>query len=121
MKKLLLFALVILLASCEKMVVAGDNENEQDPNGNVVLQFSTYSTSAFTRGAIDVSSLCSRMNIGVFDDEGTSVKSFAQKSSDTGFGTVSLSLAEGTYTVVAYGHNKKESVAVKSLTDISFE
>ena len=120
MKKLLLFALVILLASCEKMVVAGDNENEQDPNGNVVLQFSTYSTGAFTRGATDVSDLCSRMNIGVFDDEGTSVKSFAQKSSDTSFGTASLSLAEGTYTVVAYGHNKENSVAANSLTDISF-
>ena len=120
MKKLLLFTLVILFASCEKMVVSNDGEDAQDPEGNVLLQFSTYNTGAFTRSASNVADLFSRLNIGVFDDEGTSVKSFAQKSGDATFGSASLSLAEGTYTVVAMAHNKENSVPANSTTDISF-
>lgn len=36
MKKLLLFALIIVLASCEKMIVP-ESEDGQDSNGNVIL------------------------------------------------------------------------------------
>ena len=119
MKKLLLFVLAIILVACEKPLIQETGEGN-DPKGNVILQFSTYSSGSFTRAATDITEVVSRLNVGIFDSDGNSVKTIAQKNGDTGYGTVAISLTEGDYTVVALGHNKENSVAANSMTDISF-
>lgn len=120
MKKLFYLLLVAFICtSCEK-VLLNDELDAQDTDGNVILTFSPYSTGGFTRAASNITEICNRLNIGIFDSDDAVVKTIAQKSGDSNYGTISLSLVEGTYKVIALGHNKDASVAANSLTDISF-
>ena len=89
MKKYLIFALALLLAACEKPVL--DNEDAvTKKEANVILHFKQYEQESFTRAATDITELCSRLNIAIFDADGTKVKTVAQKESDAGYGTVTL-------------------------------
>ena len=89
-------ALALLLAACEKPVL--DNEDAvTKKDANVILHFKQYEQESFTRAATDITELCSRLNIAIFDADGTKVKTVAQKESDAGYGTVALTLAAGTY------------------------
>ena len=124
MKKVI-FILMALIAftSCEKTILDDaetTSSSKEKAKGNVTLMISTYNTQAFTRSATNVSEVVTRLNVGIFDSEGTSVKTVAQKKGDSEYGAMSFSLPAGTYTVVAMGHNKETSVAVNSMTDISF-
>lgn len=92
MKQLMFIALALLLAACEKPVL--DNEDTASTkDANVILHFKQYEQTAFTRSATDITELCSRLNIAIFDADGTKVKTVAQKESDAGYGTVALTLA----------------------------
>lgn len=120
MKKYLFLALyATILCSCEKAILQEDANNVVVGDGNVVLKFSPRQTN-ITRAATAVSDVCSRLNIGVFDMEDTSIKTIAQKATDTGFGATAITLAEGNYKIVGLGHNKENSVAANSTTDITF-
>ena len=92
MKKLLFFALALLLAACEKPVFNETTGKMIPSETNVILHFTQYQQEAFTRSATDITNLCSRLNIAIFDAEGTKVKTVAQKEGDASYGTVALSL-----------------------------
>ena len=106
MKKYLFFALALLVAACEKPILDEDVVSMKE--ANVILHMTQYDQEAFgnsgnraaTRAATDITELCSRLNITIFDAEGTKVKTVAQKEGDTSFGTVALTLAAGTYQLV---------------------
>ena len=118
MKKFMLFALALLAAACEKPVIDEDLVATKD--ANVILHFTQYQQEAFTRSATDITNLCSRLNIAIFDAEGTKVKTVAQKEGDASYGTVALSLAAGTYRLVVIAHNCDGSATITSEEKVTF-
>lgn len=112
-------ALALLLAACEKPVL--DNEDAvTKKDANVILHFKQYEQESFTRSATDITELCSRLNIAIFDADGTKVKTVAQKESDAGYGTVALTLASGTYKLVVIAHNGEGSATITSTEKVTF-
>ena len=120
MKKLLFFALALLLAACEKPAFNETTGKEIPSETNVILHFTQYQQEAFTRSATDITNLCSRLNIAIFDAEGTKVKTVAQKEGDASYGTVALSLAAGTYRLVVIAHNCDGSATITSTEKVTF-
>ena len=118
MKKFMLFALALLAAACEKPVIDEDLVATKD--ANVILHFKQFEQEAFTRAATDITELCSRLNIAIFDAEGTKVKTVAQKEGDSSFGTVALTLTAGTSRLVVIAHNCDGSATISSTEKVTF-
>ena len=118
MRKIMLLALTLLLAACEKPVIDEDLVATKD--ANVILHFKQFEQEAFTRAATDITELCSRLNIAIFDAEGTKVKTVAQKEGDSSFGTVALTLTAGTYRLVVIAHNCDGSATITSTEKVTF-
>ena len=118
MKKFMLFALALLAAACEKPVIDEDLVATKD--ANVILHFKQFEQEAFTRAATDITGLCSRLNIALFDAEGTKVKTVAQKEGDSSYGTVALTLTAGTYRLVVIAHNCDGSATITSTEKVTF-
>ena len=119
MKKLMYIILALLLAACEKPVI-DDEDFVATKDTNVILHFTQYQQEAFTRSATDITNLCSRLNIAIFDAEGTKVKTVAQKKDDASYGTVALSLAAGTYRLVVIAHSCDGSATITSTEKVTF-
>ena len=117
LKKLLLPLIALLfITSCEQ-VTFDDLENE---DANVVLQLSCYQRMPFaTRSMPDVTELCSRINIVIFNGD-TKLKTITQKSSDSNYGTIAMTLAEGTYKVVVIAHNGEGTATISSIEKVTF-
>jgi len=120
MKKLMYIVLALLLAACEKPVFNETTGKEIPSETNVILHFTQYQQEAFTRSATDITNLCSRLNIAIFDAEGTKVKTVAQKEGDASYGTVALSLAAGTYRLVVIAHSCDGSATITSTEKVTF-
>ena len=126
MKKYLFIVLALLVASCEKPILDEDVVTMNE--ANVILHMTQYEQEAFgnsgnraaTRAATDITELCSRLNIAIFDVEGTKVKTVAQKEGDASFGTVALTLAAGTYQLVVIAHNSEGSATITSTEKVTF-
>ena len=118
MKKYLFIALAVLVAACEKPILDEDVVSMKE--ANVILHMRQYEQEAFTRAATDITELCSRLNIAIFDAEGTKVKTVAQKEGDASFGTVALTLAAGTYQLVVIAHNGEGSATITSTEKVTF-
>ena len=116
MKQLIfsLFVFVFVATSCEKEI-ASDSGNA----GNVTLTFRT-TTADRTRGAC--AEYFQKLNVQMFDAMGVKVfdKVKTQTSADADFGSLSIQLGEGTYTVVAVGHSSSVSATIKSPTVCQF-
>ena len=109
-----------MLAACEKPLLGEDAVGDSPTDANVILRFTQFEQEAFTRAATDITSLCSRLNIAIFNSEGTKVKTVAQKEGDSDYGTVALSLAEGTYQLVVIAHNCEGSATITSTEKVTF-
>lgn len=121
MKNLLLFILALLAVACEKPMIPDEATGKMvAADANVILHFTQYQQEAFTRSATDITNLCSRLNIAIFDAEGTKVKTVAQKEGDASYGTVALSLAAGTYRLVVIAHNCDGSATITSTEKVTF-
>ena len=127
MKKYMFIALTLLVAACEKPILDKENAVTRK-EANVILHMTQYEQEAFdnsgnraaTRAATDITELCSRLNIAIFDDGGTKVKTVAQKEGDASFGTVALTLAAGTYQLVVIAHNGEGSATITSTEKVTF-
>ena len=95
--------LALLLASCDYEV--------QQP-----LQLS------FAPAAGRAMDAFSKLNVQLFTADGSKVfsKVKTQNAGDSGFGSLSLDLADGTYTVVAVGHSSVNSATIKSPELVQF-
>ena len=114
---------VLVVAACEKPVMseAETGEDTERDAVNIILHLSQFKQEDFgTRAAEDIAQICSRINIAVFDNEGTKVKSVSQKQSDSEFGTVAMTLASGTYQLVVIAHNGEGSATITSTEVVSF-
>ena len=127
MKKYLFIAFALLVAACEKPIL-DEEDAVTRKEANVILHMTQYEQEAFgnsgnraaTRAATDITELCSRLNIAIFDAEGTKVKTVAQKEGDASFGTVALTLAAGTYQLVVIAHNGEGSATISSTEKVTF-
>ena len=119
MKKMLFLLLAVVLASCEKPFLDSE-ENGNTKEGNVILKFTPYVTTAMTRSGRPITELCSRLNVALFNESGSKVASDAQKESDDDFGTAAFDLTEGTYTVVAIAHSCNGSATISSPQKVTF-
>ena len=121
MKKFMLFALALLAAACEKPMIPDEATGKMIPaDANVILHFKQFEQEAFTRAATDITDLCSRLNIALFDAEGTKVKTVTQKEGDSSYGTVALTLTAGTYRLVVIAHNCDGSATITSTEKVTF-
>ena len=121
MRTAILLALMAMLTACEKPILDDATEVGDSPaDANVILHFTQFEQETFTRAATDITSLCSRLNIAIFNSEGTKVKTVAQKEGDSDYGTVALSLAEGTYQLVVIAHNCEGSATITSTEKVTF-
>ena len=120
MKKIIFIALALLLAACEKSIIDEKTGQELPADANVILHFKQFEQEAFTRAATDITELCSRLNIALFDAEGTKVKTVAQKEGDSSYGTVALTLTAGTYRLVVIAHNCDGSATITSTEKVTF-
>ena len=120
-------ALTLLVAACEKPIL-DEEDAVTRKEANVILHMTQYEQEAFgnsgnratTRTATGITELCSRLNIAIFDDEGTKVKTVAQKEGDASFGTVAMTLAAGTYQLVVIAHNGEGSATITSTEKVTF-
>lgn len=117
MRQLLIAVAVLILFSCEKVVFEDEVYSNSDAGGNVTLHLSPIQN--VTRSAV-LSDVCGRLNVAVFDSDGKKVKTVAQTVADAGFGSVSLSLSDGVYTVIAIGHNCTGSATITSTEKVTF-
>ena len=118
LKKYLFIALALLVAACEKPILDEDISNEKE--ANVILHMTQFEQTAFTRATQDITELCSRLNVAVFDADGTKVKTVAQKEGDASYGTVALTLTAGSYRLVVIAHNCDGSATITSEEKVTF-
>ena len=119
MKQLMFIALALLIVACEKPILdTEDIPNERE--ANVILHMTQFEQTAFTRAATDITDLCTRLNIAIFDTDGTKVKTVAQKEGDASFGTVAMTLAAGSYRLVVIAHNCDGSATITSEEKVTF-
>lgn len=106
-------ALTLLSSSCETPSI--DNASTDI----IRLKFLPTTKDA-TR--LDASNYFTKLNIQLFDSEGNRVfdKVKTQTTDDPNFGTISLKLSTGTYTIVAVGYSSKISATIKSPTVCQF-
>ena len=71
MKKYLFIALALLVAACEKPILDEDIVTKNE--ANVILHMTQFEQTAFTRAATNITDLCTRLNIAIFDADGTKV------------------------------------------------
>lgn len=120
MKKIVLMLSVLLLVACERVEV-GDVLVNDSVFKNVTLHVGSSSMSVMgTRADVPLSDVCGRLNVAVFDASGQKIKTVAQVVSDAGYGTVSMSLNDGKYTVVVIGHNCTGSATITNAEKVTF-
>ena len=74
MKKYLFIALTLLVAACEKPIL-DEEDAVTRKEANVILHMTQYEQESFgTRAATNITELCSRLNVAIFDADGTKVK-----------------------------------------------
>jgi hypothetical protein len=117
MKKLIIMALAVglCLTACEKTITADDD-------GNVRLSFVPTTHDVSTRGTVVIGDYFSRLAVQLFDEDGNKVfsQSKTQDKDDDDFGTLSVGLTAGTYTVVAVGHSSPVTPTIKSTELVQF-
>ena len=99
-----------------------EDDTSRPVEGNVTVRLSTYDKTSVTRSGDDVPTQvpCNRFNLSIFDEYGNKVASEAQKYNDNDFGKMSFNLSEGTYTIVAIGHSKDNSVPISNMNKVEF-
>lgn len=102
------------LISCQHPASLDDLDED---DGNVMLMFSADDATRTGLG-----DYFSKLNVMLFNEDGEKAfsKVKTQVMSDEGFGTMSLTLSPGIYTVVAVGHSSAKSATIKSPTDVRF-
>ena len=110
-KSFIFVLLSFLIISCEKPIIP--SENESTSKGNVILHFSPYLQSNFTRSTANVA--YTKVNVMLFN-KGTSTRAFdkikTQSIDDEGFGTMVISVPAGQYDILAVGHSSHKSATL---------
>ncbi len=121
--------LAALFTACEKVSMteeATPSESGDDGLVTVTLRVSDVenmigpgTTAATTRTMTSIADVATRLNFLVYQD-GSKVKTINQKSDDSSFGTVSVSLAPGSYQLLVLGHSCAANPTTASPEKIQF-
>lgn len=121
-----LISLTALLSACEKGYEAETEVSTTAEEGSTAVSFNIVSISqtdfdgtVYATRAADLSEYCTRINLAAFDASGTK-STVNQTSSDSDFGTLTLSLSEGTYDVVILAHSGTGNATISSVDEIKF-
>lgn len=112
---LLLLCALFVFAGCEKPVIEGEDQGNKTDivskgefrltfNAMQVEQTPFYAPSKNDGATQNLTEACSRISFVVFDGD-KKVSSTHQTSSEKSFGSVSVNLDKGTYTLVIIAHN----------------
>lgn len=118
-KFLWLSLMALLLTNCENPVI-DDNEDPEEPQGNLkvsIYQIGSTPFSALTRSVDN----CSRINYAIYTTEGKRVKQVNQESSAAGFGSAVFQLEPDTYQLVIVGHSSNGNPTMTDPTKIQFK
>ena len=103
MKKCVFFAAMLLLAACSHDESDVFNGSAVENQKEVTLTFSPYQMEAMTRTPVSISTIVTHLDVWLV--EGSNVIGLHQTSSDSGFGSLSVTLDKTkTYTLYAVGH-----------------
>ena len=120
---LLLSAVLLFLPSCEKMVTDDDTPQAVETAGtNVVIRVADLEAAwadYSSRSLVDISEVCTRLCFAVYQNE-KRVKYMNQKVGDSGFGTYSLQLSEGSYHLLVIGHSGAGNPATTNPAKVQF-
>lgn len=118
MRNIVLILTLVFFAGCEKFNL-DNNNNNKNTSDNVILTFRPVIRDT-TRGV--ASGFFTKLNVMLFDSQGAKVwnQIKSQSVSDADFGSLSVKLAAGTYTVVAVGHSSKVAATIKSPEVVQF-
>ena len=126
----LVTAAVVTLCSCEQPLLdTPPAEPASAGEVDITLHCVPYVQEPFgadaaalapTRSAQEITSLCSRLNIAVFGNDGAKVKTVSQKAGDANYGTVHLSLPQGSYKLVVIAHNCDGAATITSTDKVTF-
>lgn len=117
----MLFAIVMAMASCQKEVVRLLPEGAEK---KVTLKVSSFEKIPFgmdtkSGSTQTLEDLCTKLNFAIFDGE-TKEESVVQTIGDEDFGTISLQLKQGTHSVVVIAHNGDASATITTPDKVSF-
>ena len=105
-----LAALILMVcASCEKMVIDEEEQPEKTSNANLILRVSKSSFHPYdgdTKTVVDMADYCSRFNFVLYQD-GKKVKAVTQMKDEAGndFGQVAMTVSTGTYQLMVLAHS----------------
>ncbi|MBQ7494611.1 MAG: FimB/Mfa2 family fimbrial subunit [Bacteroidaceae bacterium] len=116
---LLLFAAMFCYA-CDSPTLDNDMDDALATEANVILHFKQFEQETFSRAATDITDICSRLDVGVFDADGAEVKIVSQQEGDADYGTVTMSLTVGTYHLVVIAHNGNGASTIASPEKVTF-
>ena len=130
MKKTIMLAGILLLASllsvsCEKANFGDDGNQEKEGEVKVMFNVDKFEQVPFndgiylSRSNVDVSNICTNINMAIFGGS-EKVKSVNQKTGDSDFGKISVSLAKGTYKIVVIAHSCNGTATISSPDKITF-
>jgi len=114
---------LLLLPSCEKIVIPNKNEIDGLPSGNLrvtVFQIEKIPLGNLTRAVTPVAETCSRLNYVIYSSNGTRVKQVNQTSAEADFGKASFKLEQGDYLLVVVGHSANGNPTMSDLTKVQF-
>ncbi|BCS85668.1 FimB/Mfa2 family fimbrial subunit [Prevotella herbatica] len=113
---LILIILLFTQTSCER--VSFDKSDIENKDG---FELNFHVRNLDTRGIVDVSKVCNKINFAVYDSIGDRVKSISQSSDkDNDFGTIKVSLPEGNYKVVVLAHSGSTNASTTNMNRITF-
>lgn len=113
----IVFGVVLLVASCEKMNLGGRSDNADEGEANVVVRVMSFEQMPFssaTRAA--VGDVCSHLNFVVFDENGERVDQKNQELGDEGFGEGRFTLPLGNYRLAIVAHSSDGNPSVNKRT-----
>ena len=105
--------------------VQNTDTGKQQQDGNVTFTVNNFELLSFdkyfvkSRASVNAKEFCSRLTFSVYTD-GIRVKSINQLMTEQGFGSVSMQLEPGTYTLVVIGYSGVGNATTTNIEKITF-
>ena len=109
----IVFGVVLLVASCEKMNLGGRSGDADDGEANVVVRVMSFEQMPFSAATrANIEDVCNHLNFVVFDENGERVDQKNQELGDEGFGEGRFTLPLGNYRLAIVAHSSDGNPSV---------
>lgn len=105
-----MFAIMVMMSSCEKFISDSEKSSEKSETKNVSLQLSQTEK---------VKKACQKVSFAFFKGD-EKIGAINQALDDADFGNIHVSLSPGSYRIVAIGHNGTGSCTITTPEKITF-